>query len=133
MGERLDPELWKIGFETVAVLIGVLIVSGAVVASIYFWKNPEGATKESNRFFRSQSAIRLLTVLVVVCAATILSLFHSLNEGAIAIFSGITGYVLGGLPSIGEPMGSVSIDIHSGRKITESRGCRELEMAVFDF
>jgi hypothetical protein len=99
MPDQLDPTLWKYGITVLAILMGVLVVSGAIVASIYFKSAPEHASQGSNDFFKSQSAIRLLTVMVVVSAACVLSLFHVLNDGAIAILSGIIGYVLGGLPS----------------------------------
>lgn len=99
MSDQLDPALWKYGITVLTILMGVLVVSGAVVASIYFKSAPEHAAQGSNDFFKSQSATRLLTVMLVVSAACVLSLFHVLNDGAIAILSGITGYVLGGLPS----------------------------------
>jgi uncharacterized membrane protein required for colicin V production len=83
-------------------LIGLLIVCAAIVASVYFKDAPEDATVETNEFFKSQSEIRLFMVLIVVAATCVLSLFHVLNDGAIAILSGITGYVLGGLLSDGK-------------------------------
>ena len=99
MSDQLDPTLWKYGITVLAIVMGLLVVSGAIVASIYFKSAPEHAAQGSNDFFKSQSATRLLTVMLVVSAACVLSLFHVLNDGAIAILSGITGYVLGGLPS----------------------------------
>ncbi|HEY8098336.1 MAG TPA: hypothetical protein VIE65_19925 [Methylobacter sp.] len=99
MQEQLDPELWKFGLTMIAAIMGLIIVSGAVVAGIYFKSHPEQATKSTNQFLESQSAIRLLTVIVVVIAACALSVLHVLTDGAIAILSGITGYVLGGLPA----------------------------------
>lgn len=98
---QLDPELWRYGMTLLSAIFGVLIISAATVASIYF-KNTDSSS-ETNDFFKSQSATRLLTVLVVVSAACVLSLFHALNDGAIAILSGITGYVLGGLPAQKSP------------------------------
>lgn len=97
--DQLDPTLWKYGITVLAIVIGILIVSGAAVASSYFKNAPKDGPRESNDFFKSQSATRLLTVMLVTAAACFLSLFHVLNDGAIAILSGITGYVLGGLPS----------------------------------
>lgn len=100
MSEQFDPELWRFGVTIFSILIGLLIVSGTIVAVIYFKNAPQQASIESNKFLRSQSSIRILTVLVVVFATCVLSLFHALDDGVMAIFSGITGYVLGGIPAI---------------------------------
>ena len=99
MLDQLDPNLWKYCITVISILIGVLIVCGSAVAIIYFRSASPHVTEKSNEFFKNPSATRLLTVLVVVSAACVLSLFHVLNDGAIAILSGITGYVLGGIPS----------------------------------
>ena len=97
--EGLDPSLWKYGMS---LLIGGLVVfflAGAYVITKYF-KSPSGtATENTKDFLKSQAAVRLATVGAVAFVVCILSLFNSLNEGAIAILSGITGYVLGGLPA----------------------------------
>jgi Na+/H+ antiporter NhaD/arsenite permease-like protein len=100
MSDQLDPVLWKYGLTVMATLMGVIIISAAVVANTYFKSSPEHAAKGSNEFLKSQSSTRLLTVLLVVSAACVLSIFHVLNDGAVAILSGITGYVLGGLPAV---------------------------------
>lgn len=100
MQEQFNPELWRFGLTVIAVITGLLIVGGAVVASIYFKSTPEQAAIQTSEFLKSQSALRLLTVALVVIAACTLSVMHVLNEGAIAILSGVAGYVLGGLPAI---------------------------------
>ena len=52
MIEHLDPALWKFGITVIAILIGLLILSAAAVAGIYFKSAPQQAAIESNKFFR---------------------------------------------------------------------------------
>jgi hypothetical protein len=102
MLEHLTSDNLKFGITLLFILFGLLIVSisGAFVANTYFESAPKDAPVETNKFLKSQSSLRLLTVLAVVSAVSILSLFGPLGEGVIAIFSGITGYVLGGIPAV---------------------------------
>ncbi len=96
---ELDPELWKFGFSLIIGGLIVFILCWAYVTTKYFKASPSDAVEHTNRFLGSETSVRLATVAAVTFVVCILSLFGSLSEGAIAILSGITGYVLGGLSS----------------------------------
>ncbi|GJQ59491.1 MAG: hypothetical protein D8M57_09675 [Candidatus Scalindua sp. AMX11] len=94
---ELDPELWKFGFSLIIGGLIVFFLCGAYVITKYFKASPNDAVERTNAFLGSEASVRLATVAAVTFVVCILSLFGSLSEGAIAILSGITGYVLGGL------------------------------------
>jgi glucose uptake protein GlcU len=97
--EMVNPDLWKYGMTLIIGSLTVFFLCGAYVAGKYFQSSPQRATEDTNNFLTSQGAVRLATVGAVAFVVCILSLFGVLNEGAIAILSGITGYVLGGIPA----------------------------------
>ena len=95
----VNPDLWKYGMTLIIGSLTVFFLCGAYVAGKYFQSSPQRATEDTNNFLTSQGAVRLAPVGAVAVGVCILSLFGVLNEGAIAILSGITGYVLGGIPA----------------------------------
>ena len=83
-------------YATSAILISGLLVFG-VVGGIAFSKTAKGAGRSFGLLFERGNFLRILTVLFVVIAVIFLSLTGKLDEGAVAVLSGVAGYVLGGL------------------------------------
>ena len=56
-----------------------------------------------SQLFERAKALEMITVILIVVAATLLALFQAINSnGIVGILSGIAGYVLGGLRKSGE-------------------------------
>ncbi len=79
------------------VVIGVMVCL-TLAWSVTFWilRNKD---KQIKALLLGGNALRLLTVILVVCATSILAVIGVLSEAVCAIFSGIVGYVLGSLTS----------------------------------
>ncbi len=81
-----------------ALFVGILAIGFSMVGAIAVWRaGKEGALAFFHMFERLQ-VLQLLTVMLVIASATVLSLLGILDSNGITgILSGIGGYVLGGL------------------------------------
>lgn len=77
-------------------LIAVAIVCIVIAWSVAFWCL-RGKADALKALLLEGNLIRLLTVLLIVFATTILAILGALNEAVSAIFAGIVGYVLGSM------------------------------------
>ena len=91
----IDSELSKLVIYAItSILIIVIIVSGIAVSTA-IKADPTSASESLKEFFNGGNALKILTVFAVLIAAVFLALAGQLTEGAIAILSSISGYVLG--------------------------------------
>lgn len=97
METNIDKELIKIVIYCVSGIIITILIAFSIVGGIAFSKIEKGAGKSFGLLFRRGNFLRIFTVLLIVQAVIILSVLNLLGTGAIAILSGIAGYVLGGL------------------------------------
>ena len=90
-------EMAQLVVWSVSVLVALWILAFLIVGSIAFWRTEKGAAKTFSLMFKRGDFLRILTVMFVVLAVIWLSAMNALTPGAIAILSGVAGYVLGGL------------------------------------
>lgn len=87
-------ELAKLG----VVAVGIFVLGTTIVASIVFYKSGGNKAREFSNLIETASVLQLATVMLIVLASGILAFMGVIkSEGAVAIFSGVAGYVLGGL------------------------------------
>jgi hypothetical protein len=98
-----DPDLIKSLIVSIAIVVGLGLVGFFLVSYISFRKDNRIASEYLTRVFVGGSALHLLTVLAVILSATVLSLAGKLEQGIVALLSGIAGYVLGGLRETSRP------------------------------
>lgn len=93
----MDLELARLAIIclTIVIGVGILAVAGVVWKIVHMAgdKEPAAFTTLAGR----GNAVRMLTVLLVVCAATYLGLATKLDQSIISLFAGIAGFVLGGM------------------------------------
>jgi hypothetical protein len=78
--------------------MGIVAVCATAVAIAAFWKDKNASVKNFTDIAKFGGALRLLTVGLVIIAATFLTLADKIKgEAVVAIISGVAGYVLGGL------------------------------------
>jgi len=94
-----------------AVLLTALVVFG-VVGGVAFSKIERGGGKSFGLLFSRGNFLRIFTVVLCIFAVVVLATSGKLNEGAVAVISGIAGFVLGGVskdaaePKSSEPPGA---------------------------
>jgi hypothetical protein len=83
-----------------AILMGIVIISGAAISIAGLMRAPEAFSKVIFALIQSGSLIRMATALVIVAAIVGLRVLDKVSgEASIAALSGIAGYVLGGVRS----------------------------------
>lgn len=87
--------LWLLVIINAPLLIGV--IAFALVGSVAFWKVEKGAGKSFGLMFQRGNFLRIITVIVIVEAATALALANKLSEGAVGLLSGVAGAAIGGI------------------------------------
>ena len=97
MEQAIDPELVKVAIYSISAIFIAGFLAFAVVGGIAFSKVTKGAGKSFGLLFERGNFLRISTVMCVVLAVILLSVLGVLNEGAVAVLSGVAGYVLGGL------------------------------------
>jgi len=76
---------------------GILAIGFTSLGIVAFLKTENSAGSFSKLFERLQN-LKMATVMLVIIATTYLALFGVIDStGAVGIFSGVAGYVLGGL------------------------------------
>lgn len=97
-----------------AVLVGIVALGFSVVGAIAVWRAGKQGSVSFFRMFERLQVLQLLTVMLVIAAATLLALFGILDSNGITgILSGVAGYVLGGLnrqPAAAPPAKPVAAD-----------------------
>lgn len=81
-------------FWIIIVAMVCLVIGWSVTFIVLRNKNDQ-----MKAFLMGGNLIRLLTVIFVVVATTVLAVMGALNEAVSAIFGGIVGYVLGSMGS----------------------------------
>jgi hypothetical protein len=99
--------------------LGILAVGFTSLGVVAYLKTENSAGSFSKLFERLQ-ILKMATVMLIIIATTYLALFGVIDStGAVGIFSGIAGYVLGGLEkkSAEVPPSSVEVDSKSSQDI----------------
>jgi hypothetical protein len=97
MNQNLDPQLVKWALVCSAAIIGLATMAFTVVGSIAFWKAEKGTARSFGLLFQRGNLLRVITAVLVIESAVILSLAGALSQGTTAILSAVAGFVLGGL------------------------------------
>ena len=85
-------------FNASAIFIGILAFGFTLVGAIAVWRAGKDGAPAFFRMFERLQVLQLLTVMLVIAAATVLALLGILDSSGItSILSGVAGYVLGGL------------------------------------
>ena len=93
----MNADLAKFALAVFAVVCAVCIVVGGVAFAVAFRKDPGKAEASVRALFEGGNLLRVATVFGVLGTTTVLLFADKLTEGALALMSGIVGYVLGGL------------------------------------
>lgn len=82
------------------IIIGMLIVAGAVVTIVSVLKAPELLSKVALALVRSNGVIQTITILVIVTSVVVLRVLDKVSaEASMIALTGIAGYILGGVQS----------------------------------
>lgn len=76
------------------IVVGMICLIGGWCATFFILRNKEEQIKA---LVTQGTLIRLLTVIFVVFATTVLAVMGALSEAVCAIFGGIVGYTLGSM------------------------------------
>jgi hypothetical protein len=87
----MDP-IWGLSLLYGLVIIGVVTVIVTALIRVQV-----GHSSSLREVFRQTHFLELTTVLVIIISGTYLTWSGKLSEGVVALLSGISGYVLGGL------------------------------------
>lgn len=80
------------------VVVGIVALGFSIVGAMAVWRAGKQGSVSFFRMFERLQVLQLLTVMLVIAAATLLALFGILDSNGITgILSGVAGYVLGGL------------------------------------
>ena len=91
-----DIQMLQIVVYSFSGVIIAALIAFAVVGSIAFSKINQGAGKSFGLLFFRGEFLRMATVILCIFSVVILSFGGKLTDGAIALLSGIIGFVLGG-------------------------------------
>jgi hypothetical protein len=101
MAISTDIEVFHTVVYAFAGVIVIALVAFAVVGGIAFSKVERGAGKSFGLMFSRGNFLRISTVVFCIFAVVVLAFADKLSEGAVAVLSGITGFVLGGVSKDG--------------------------------
>src|SRR5215510_453393 len=97
MTPQIDPLITKYVIISITTIISLVVIAFGVVGGIAFSKVQAGAGKSFGLLFQRGNFTRVITVFGVIVAVIFLALSDRLTEGAVAVLSGVAGFVLGGL------------------------------------
>jgi hypothetical protein len=97
MPTATDIEMLRTVVYAFTGVIVAALVAFAVVGSIAFSKVEHGAGKSFGLMFSRGNFLRISTVVFCIFAVVVLAFAGKLSEGAVAVLSGISGFVLGGV------------------------------------
>ncbi len=92
-----DIEMLRIVVYSFTGVIVAALAAFAIVGGIAFSKIERGAGKSFGLMFSRGNFLRISTVVFCVFAVVVLAFAGKLSEGAVAVLSGIAGFVLGGV------------------------------------
>ena len=98
-----DAQLVKWAIVAIAVVLATGLLGLFAVSYVSFSRDNKVASEYLTPVFGAGSALQLLTVLSVILSATVLALAGQLQDGAVALLSGIAGYVLGSIRPPSQP------------------------------
>lgn len=101
MPNPTDIEMLRIVVYAFSGIIAIALIAFAVVGSIAFSKAERGTAKSFGLMFSRGNFLRIFTVVFCVFALVVLAFGGKLSEGAVAVLSGIAGFVLGGVSKDG--------------------------------
>jgi len=96
-----DIEMLRIVVYAFTGTIVVALIVFSVVGGIAFSKIERGAGRSFGLMFSRGNFLRISTVVFCIFAVVVLAFGGKLSEGAIAVLSGIAGFVLGGVSKDG--------------------------------
>ncbi len=99
MGKVTNPALSELAIYALSGVLMVAIAVSGIAAFCAIRKAPEVASESLKEFFNGGNALKILTVLSVLITSAFLALVGQLSEGAIALLSSISGYILGTMQS----------------------------------
>ena len=97
MPASIDIEILKTVIYAFTAVLIVALLSFAVVGSVAFSKVEKGAGKSFGLLFSRGNFLRICTVVICIFAVVALAISGKLTDGAVAVISGIAGFVLGGV------------------------------------
>jgi hypothetical protein len=97
MPTSTDIEMLRTVVYAFAGVIVAALAAFAVVGGIAFSKVERGAGISFGLVFSRGNFLRISTVVFCIFAVVVLAFAGKLSEGAVAVFSGICGFVLGGV------------------------------------
>lgn len=92
-----DLEIFRTVIYAFSLVIIVALVAFAIVGAVAFSKVERGAGKSFGLLFTRGNFLRIATVVFCVFAVVVLAVSDKLSAGAVAVISGISGFVLGGV------------------------------------
>lgn len=95
MEKIADPTLSELAIYAMSLVLMVTVVTSGIAAYCAIQKDPTAASECLKEFFSGGNSLKILTVFAVLVTATYLALSGNLSEGAIALLSSVSGYVLG--------------------------------------
>jgi hypothetical protein len=90
---------------SITVMFIFSLIVFAIVGRAAFLRTTTGGGKSFSLMFSRGNFLGMITVLAVIIATLFLALIDKLSPGAVAIFSGVAGYVLGGMRKHNEAEG----------------------------
>lgn len=101
MPTSTDLEMLRTVVYAFASVIVAALAAFAIVGGIAFSKVERGAGKSFGLMSSRGNFLRIATVVFCVFAVVVLAFAGKLSEGAVAVLSGISGFVLGGVSKNG--------------------------------
>lgn len=95
MEKIANPALSELAIYAMSLVLMVTVVTSGIAAYCAIRKDPTAASESLKEFFNGGNALKILTVFAVLITAAFLALSGNLSEGAIALLSSVSGYVLG--------------------------------------
>jgi membrane associated rhomboid family serine protease len=92
----MDPMREAVLIYTTVIVSIAIIVFGIVAAIVFLGPRKETA-RSFGLMFQTGNILRLATLIIVVIAASFLSLVDKLSNGAVAVLAGVAGFMLGNL------------------------------------
>lgn len=93
-----DPELLEILAVCITIIATALVIGVTAIGAIAFLKAQKGSAKTFSLLLQRASALQMLSVTLIVIAASILCALGSISgEAAVTLLSGVAGFVLGGV------------------------------------
>jgi hypothetical protein len=98
MNTSLPDAQTILALSTLALWAFGILAAGFTLLGIAAFLKTENSAGSFTKLFERLQILKMATVMLVIIATTYLSLFGIIDSnGAVGIFSGVAGYVLGGL------------------------------------